>query len=260
VVARVTIKVLVPISGGKDSQSCAKLARMRFPAHEVRGLYCDTQFDHPKTYAHIERMKDLYGIQIDRVCGGSVPDKVRKYKRFPGGGARHCTEELKIRETRIYCKALAEAQGGFEVWYGMRLAESTERRERYAGKVDEDLYAPHEIMRKYPKYLAKLGVFFRLPVLNWTAQDVLDFLDGEENPLYRDGFDRVGCFPCLAAGDSYKEKAFAYDEFGAKQKVIAIQLSKEIGKSVFTSKGGIQRNQQTGLFDDEPAPCGVCAI
>lgn len=237
-----------------------KLARLRFPAHEVRGLYNDTQFDHPLTYAHIERMKELYGVQIDRTSGGSVPEKVRKYGRFPGGGARHCTEELKIRETRIYCKALAEEQGGFEVWYGMRSGESNERRERYAGKIDETLYPPHEIMRKYPKYLHKLGVYFRLPVLNWSARDVLDFLEGEENPLYGHGFDRVGCFPCLAAGDSYKERAFAFGEFGAQQKVIVIKLSKEIGKSIWTSKGGTQRNQQDGLFDSDAAPCGVCSI
>jgi 3'-phosphoadenosine 5'-phosphosulfate sulfotransferase (PAPS reductase)/FAD synthetase len=254
------VKVLVPISGGKDSQACMKLALQKHPADQVRGLYCDTMFDHPITHAHIERMKEMYGVRIDTVCGGSVPDKVRKYGRFPGGGARHCTEELKIRETRIYCKALAEEQGGFEVWYGMRLAESTERAERYAGKIDESLYAPHEIMRKYPKYLAKLGVFFRLPVLNWTAADVLAYLNGEENPLYGHGFDRVGCFPCLAAGDAYKEKAFAFDEFGAQQKVKVIQLSKEIGKSIWTSKGGLRRNEHPGLFDEEPAACGVCSI
>ena len=262
-----TVKVLVPISGGKDSQACMKLARQQYPANEVRGLYCDTQFDHPITYAHIERMKDLYGSEIVTVTGGSVPDKVRKYKRFPGGGARHCTEELKIRETRIYCKALAEAQGGFEVWYGMRLAESHERRERYAGKVGDELYAPHEVMRKYPKYLAKLGVMFRLAVLQWTAKDIFGFLDGEHNPLYDekgpDGellFDRVGCFPCLAAGDRYKENAFAFGEFGAQQKVIVLKLAKEIGKSIWTSKGGLARNEQPGLFDLEPSVCGVCSI
>lgn len=244
------IRVLVPTSGGKDSQAALKLAIQSHPADQVRGLFCDTQWEHPETYAHVERLKDLYGVQIDTVTGGSVLEKSIKYGRFPGGGARHCTDELKIRETRIYCKALAEAQGGFEVWYGMRAGESDQRAKRYAGKVNSELYAPHEVMpSKYPQYLARMGVMFRLPVLDWSALDVLEFLAGEENPLYGRGFERVGCFPCLAAGDGYKERAFAHDEFGAGQKIKVIQVSAQIGKSIWTSKGGKQRNEQ---------PCGVC--
>lgn len=245
------MKILVPTSGGKDSQACLKLAVAQHGSEHVRGLFCDTQWEHPKTYAHIEKIASLYGVQIDRVSGGSVLQKSIKYGRFPGGGARHCTDELKIRETRIYCKAQAEQQGGFEVWYGMRSGESHERRTRYAGKVDSELYAPHEVLpSKYPKYLAKMGVMFRLPVIGWSEAEVLDFLEGEENPLYADGFPRVGCFPCLASGDQFKEKAFAYDEFGAQQKLKAIAISVQIGKSIWTSKGGKARNE---------GPCGICS-
>ena len=246
-----TVKILVPISGGKDSQAALKLALQSYPAHEVRGLFCDTQFEHPITYQHVEKLRTLYGpVQIDTVTGGSVLEKALKYKRFPGGGARHCTDELKIRETKIYCKALAEAQGaGFEVWYGMRTAESHERAKRYAGKVCDELYAPHEVIpRKYPKCLAKMGVMFRLCILDWTEADVLEFLAGDENPLYAEGFPRVGCFPCLASGDVWKEKAFARDDFGREQLAKVMVVSAQIGKSIWTSKGGQQRNAQCGLM------------
>jgi 3'-phosphoadenosine 5'-phosphosulfate sulfotransferase (PAPS reductase)/FAD synthetase len=40
-----------------------------------------------------------------------------------------------------------------------------------------------------------------MPILDWTNKQVFDYLDGEHNPLYNAGFDRVGCFPCLASGD-----------------------------------------------------------
>jgi 3'-phosphoadenosine 5'-phosphosulfate sulfotransferase (PAPS reductase)/FAD synthetase len=175
-----------------------------------------------------------------------VLEKTKKYGRFPGGGARHCTDELKIRETRIYCSELAKAQGsGFEVWYGMRSDESSAREKRYSGKVADELYAPHEILPgKYPKYLAKLGVMFRLCILDWSEKEVFDFLAGEENPLYKAGFERVGCFPCLAAGDKYKEKCFNYDDFGKQQYQKVIMMSKEIGKSIWTSKGGEERNKE----------------
>ena len=243
-----TVKVLVPISGGKDSQACLKLALMQFKPEEVRGLFCDTQFEHPTTYSHVEKLRTLYGdIRIDAVSGGSVLEKSEKYKRFPGGGARHCTDELKIRETRIYCKELAEKQGcGFEVWYGMRSGESPERNKRYSGKVSDEIYAPHEVLpSKYPKYLSKLGVFFRLCILDWSSKEVMTFLDGEHNPLYDFGFPRVGCFPCLASGDKWKEKAFQFDDFGREQFVKVSSMAIKIDKSIWTSKGGIARNSES---------------
>jgi 3'-phosphoadenosine 5'-phosphosulfate sulfotransferase (PAPS reductase)/FAD synthetase len=246
------IKVLVPTSGGKDSQACMKLALEHYDKRDIRGLFCDTQFEHPKTYQHVrETMGDLYGVEIVTVTGGSVLGKSLKYGRFPGGGARHCTDELKIRETKIYLKALAEKQGGLEVWYGMRLKESHERSKRYAGKVSTDLYAPHEVIpNKYPKYLAKMGVQFRLAVLEWSEQDVIDYIGWDNlNPLYHDDFPRVGCFPCLASGDQFKEKAFQYDDFGKSQYEKVIDVSRIIGKSIWTSKGGKERN--------EP-PCALC--
>jgi 3'-phosphoadenosine 5'-phosphosulfate sulfotransferase (PAPS reductase)/FAD synthetase len=247
------VKILVPVSGGKDSQACLKLAVQQHGPENVRGLFCDTQFEHPKTYAHVEMLKMIYGVEIETVTGGSVEEKCLKYGRFPGGGARHCTEELKIWMTKRYCKALAEQQGGFEVWYGMRSDESPERNKRYAGKTDDTLYAPHEVLpKKYPKYLAKMGVMFRLPILEWSSKEVMAFLDGEQNPLYSEGFDRVGCFPCLASGDKWKEKAFTHDDFGRQQYIKVMRISNQIGKSIWTSKGGKERNEGSG--------CLICAI
>lgn len=238
------VKILVPISGGKDSQACLKLALKHYKPEEVRGLFCDTQFEHPLTYQHIEKLRTMYGnIRIDTVTGGSVMEKSVKYGRFPGGGARHCTDELKIRETKIYAKALAEEQGcGFEVWYGMRSGESPDRKKRYANKISNAVYHPHEVMpSKYPKYLGAMGVRFRLAVLHWSKSEVLDYLEGELNPLY-ETFDRVGCFPCQASGDAHKEKAYQFDDFGRKQYAVVMMVAQQIGKPMFNSKGGQARN------------------
>lgn len=245
-----TVKILVPLSGGKDSQAALKLALQSYAPDEVRGLFCDTNFEHPLTYQHVEKLRTLYGpVQIDTVSGGTVLEKSIKYKRFPGGGARHCTDELKIRVTKIYCKELAEQQGGFEVWYGMRSGESSHRAKRYAGKVCDELYAPHEVIpSKYPKYLAKMGVMFRLCILHWPTDDVMEYLDGQHNPLYDAGFPRVGCFPCLASGDAWKEKAFAHDDFGRQQLAQVVVVSAQIGKSIWTSKGGAARNERCELM------------
>ena len=119
-------KCIVPVSGGKDSQACLKMAVTEFGATNVLGLFCDTQFEHPKTYQHIRDMSHLYGVQIETICAGDVLNKSRKYNRFPGGGARHCTDELKIRPTRIYLKEYSEKFGGVQVWYGMRKIKAFE--------------------------------------------------------------------------------------------------------------------------------------
>lgn len=269
--SRAPVKILVPVSGGKDSQAALKLAVETHGTEGVLGLFCDTQFEHPLTYAHVDRMEAMYGVRIERVTAGSVEDQCRKHKRFPSFGARFCTEELKIWPTKRYCKTLAIEQGsviaskkrkiignragGFEVWYGMRSDESAERGKRYYGKVCDEVYAPHEVLGKYPQYLEKLGVMFRLAVLDWTRQDVIEYVGWDNlNPLYHDtpddsGFDRVGCFPCQAAGDEHKEKAYRYDDFGRGQLQKVIRIAVDIGKSPWTSKGGKARNG-----------CAICAI
>lgn len=253
------IKVVVPVSGGKDSQACLKLALSQYPAEEILGLFCDTKFEHPLTYEHIKNIEQWYGIRILTLNAGSVPEQVQKHKRFPTGNARFCTEELKIWPSkRYYAKLATEQKTGFEVWYGMRSDESPERGRRYAGKVGDEVYAPHEFMRKYPKRLAALGVMFRLPIVDWTYLDVMEYINGERNPLYEQGFDRVGCFPCLIGGDKAKEKAFRHDEFGAQQYATVQQLGNEIGKVIWTSKSGKVRN--CGQTEKDGPGCAFCSI
>lgn len=254
------IKIVVPISGGKDSQACLKLALQSYDKDEVIGLFCDTQFEHPLTYAHIDKMRDLYGVKIERVCAGSVSEKILGLTnpRFPSGTARFCTDQLKIIPSKVFYKELAIKQGGFEVWYGMRSDESKERELRYKNKVNTEIYDPHDIQKHYPKYLFKLGVTFRLPVLDFSKNEIFELLGNEYNPLYDAGFERVGCFPCLASGDKWKRKAFQHDNFGRQQRVIVTELEKKIGHSIYTSKGEAIRNNKNQ--DDLFTGCSFCAI
>lgn len=266
------VQCVVPVSGGKDSQSCMQLAVAHFGAENVVGMFCDTQFEHSLTYAHVERMKVLYNVRIITLCEGSVYGKIRKTGRFPADIARFCTDQLKIIVGKRFYKQLATTQEqGFEVWYGMRLGESWQRSQRYQDHSSTTLYPPHEVMTgKYPKYLHKLGVSIRLPILTWEEEDVFEYLDGTANPLYAAGYDRVGCFPCLAAGDKYKEAAFKHDDEGKQRRIEVIQLGQSIGKNVFTSKSGRLRNPDADPTDsldydlnpnhDEAAPCFHCNI
>lgn len=245
------IKCVVPLSGGKDSQACLKIALSKFDSDEILALFCDTGYEHPITYQHVKEVANTNNVVLVTLSAGTVLEVCTKYKRFPGGGARHCTDELKIRPSKYFYKELASFQGGFEVWYGVRVQESKERAKRYQFKTSNELYAPHDFMPgKYPQYLAGMGVMFRLPILDWPTSEVIDFLEGKENPLYKSGFDRVGCFPCLASGESHQMKAFHFDETGRKHFAIAEQISDVSGRPVLTSKKYV--NQGPG--------CAFCLI
>lgn len=251
------IRVVVPISGGKDSQACLKLAIENYPSTEVIGLFCDTGYEHPLTYKHIDAMAEKYGVLIEKVGGvESVESKCLKYNRFPNGRVRFCTDELKIQPSKLFYKQLALVNGGFEVWCGVRSAESHARAKRYAGKVGEEVYPISDYMSKFPKYLDKMGVLVRLPIIDWSTSEVFDYLNGDQNPLYSHGFDRVGCFPCLASGDKHKEKAFAFDATGARHKEIAVRISTVTGQSLWNSKGGKERNDTK----DNANGCSFCSI
>lgn len=253
-----SIRIVVPISGGKDSQATLKLACATHPANEILALFCDTQFEHPLTYAQVAMLQTMYGnVHFKSISAGSVESECYKTGRLPGGGSRFCTKALKIVVTKKYLKALALELGhGFEVWYGMRSGESTQREKRYRGKVNDELYHPHEVLRNYPQYLGKMGVRFRLAILDWTEAEVFEYLQGAEHPHYAAGFSHVGCFPCLAGGDADKERAFAHDDFGQYQKQKVIRIARDIGKDVFESKGGAARNA-----DMQFGPCALhCGI
>lgn len=251
------VKCVVPISGGKDSQACLVLAIQEFGKKNVIGLFCDTQYEHDLTYKHIEHMKELYDVEIITRSRGDVLSLVRRFGYFPNGVARFCTDELKLKVAKDFYKQLAEQQGGFQIWMGMRTAESHGRAKRYSAVNDLDIYEPHVALgAKFPKYLGKMGIRVRLPIVDWSAEEVLEFLDGDENPLYAAGFTRVGCFPCLAGSDRQMEKSFQFDDLGAKRWEDVKQIENELGIKVFRSKGGIARNYP----GDDDDVCSYCTM
>lgn len=137
------IKCVVPISGGKDSQACAILALRKFKKEEIMFVFCDTGYEHPLTYKHIDWMESHYGVQTVRLHNKkSVYDLVIQTGCFPTDLMRFCTNELKIQRGKSFYARLAVMQeSGFEVWYGMRLGESYARSERYKDNNSETLYA-----------------------------------------------------------------------------------------------------------------------
>ena len=59
------MKIIVPVSGGKDSQLCLALALEQFDPKEIRAVHQSTGYDHPLTYEHLNWMESFYGIKIE---------------------------------------------------------------------------------------------------------------------------------------------------------------------------------------------------
>ena len=145
--------IIVPISGGKDSQCCLELALETNKT--VIGLFNDTGWEHPLTYKHINWMETYYKIPIFRTEGKTVETEVIKRNAFPSSMSRFCTRDLKVRPANRFYLNMALLYGhGFEIWCGVRSQESVKRSSRYGKYLNTDLIAPHEFMCEFRRYVS----------------------------------------------------------------------------------------------------------
>ena len=166
-------------SGGKDSDCILRLAQMA--AIPIDAIYKNTTIDPPGTIAHCKEN----GV---RIINPNTPFlELIERKGFPTRFRRFCCSELKgykIHDVSIQ---------------GVRRTESTARAARYKEPV---------IYRFYGAKKNHVQVF--LPLLEWTNDDVAEFVEREGircHPLYyREGqFDvnrRLGCIGCPLAADN----------------------------------------------------------
>ena len=163
----------VSYSGGKDSDVILEL--MKMAGIPYRAIYKNTTIDPLGTIAHAREM----GAEVVR------PKKtffqLISEKGFPSRFVRFCCSALK--EYKICDRAIQ----------GIRRSESRKRAEKYKEP---------EVCRVYS---AKEKVKVYLPILEWTDQDVAEFIKERNikcHPLYysREGkFDvtrRLGCVGC----------------------------------------------------------------
>lgn len=94
------MKVIVSWSGGKDSQACLIWAVNKYKAKNVTAVFCDTGWEHEKTYRHVKLIAESLGVKLiilkSSKFNGFVDLAIKK-QRMPSTKARFCTEELKIK-------------------------------------------------------------------------------------------------------------------------------------------------------------------
>ena len=160
-------------SGGKDSDVILELAKMA--GIPYRAIYKNTTIDPPGTIAHAKEM----GAEVIR------PEKtffqLISERGFPSRFQRFCCSVLK--EYKVCDRAIQ----------GIRRSESRKRAENYKEPEMCRVYSAKEKVKVY------------LPILEWTDEDVAEFIKERNikcHPLYYRGggqFDvtkRLGCMGC----------------------------------------------------------------
>ena len=177
-------RVVLSMSGGKDSTACALLLERH--GIEFDRVFMDTGWDHPATYKYIkEELEPRFGkvefLKSHRFENGMV-DAIRHYGYFPDRNYRYCTGDLKYWVINKFFKSLDEDAVNV---IGIRREESRSRSNALSWDYDETL---------------NVDVF--RPIVNHSFDDVIKMHhEGgiAPNPLYLQGFNRVGCFPCIFA-------------------------------------------------------------
>ena len=171
----------VSYSGGKDSDVILELAKMA--GINYRAIYKNTTLDPPGTIAHCRDN----GVEI-------LKPKMRFFELVERKGTP-------TMRARFCCSVLKEYKVLYRAIHGIRRSESIKRAERYKEP---------EICRVYSK---KDKVKVYLPILDWTDEDVAEFIAERGikcHPLYYDeqgNFHverRLGCIGCPLQADRGK--------------------------------------------------------
>ena len=165
-------------SGGKDSQVLYDItvkSNVKFIAY-----FCRTSVDPPEV---IKFIKENYPEVIFLRPKITMYQSIIKNKILP------------MRQRRFCCKDLKEYAGTGEVTLtGIRSAESNNRKLRLQVELD----------------ISKMKLMIH-PIKDWSDRQVWNYLKRNKikvNPLYEQGFGRIGCIGCPMASAEMKQMIF----------------------------------------------------
>jgi 3'-phosphoadenosine 5'-phosphosulfate sulfotransferase (PAPS reductase)/FAD synthetase len=176
-------------SGGKDSCSLVSLASGITDNMEC--IYMKSGIDLPGSVEFVEKQCRNFGLKLH------ITDPVRDYMGdfrfwvtkkmgyFPATSYAYCSTRLKLRPERAYLRKLY-GKTPLCKCTGVRLNESSRRKKMYAVKGPMEKDWEHS------------GSFIAHPLINWTDNDVKDYLKlvgFEINENYKP-FGVSGCYYC----------------------------------------------------------------
>lgn len=209
------LPLVITDSGGKDSSVCKELAIRSGIPFEV--MHNHTTADAPETVRFVrqeaKRFEDMgikYTINMPTYKGKRVSMwSLILQKLMPP-----------TRLVRYCCSVLKETGGaGRFICTGVRWDESVSRKKNRG--IYETLHSDREkkiILNNDNDDRRMLFENCRLkakrvvnPIIDWKDDDVWDFLKSDTapvNPLYEEGWCRVGCVGCPMAGKAGREREF----------------------------------------------------
>lgn len=207
-------------SGGKDSDVIKTLAQLAGVKYEA--VHNLTTVDAPETVQYVRSQKDVRILKPEI----TMWDLIVKKGMPPTRIVRYCCSTFKERK----------APGRLSVT-GVRWAESTGRKEssdivnawgkpktteKTAASMNVDFKTnkfgsvivanDNTETRKFVESCYRESTFTINPIIDWSHTDVWEFLKHygiEGNPLYAEGFTRVGCVMCPMAGSCGMKKEAA---------------------------------------------------
>ena len=227
------MKYLVSLSGGKDSTACLLWAFDNLPKEDVIPYYIDTKWEHESVYEYLNYLEEKLDIKIKRIVSEGMEALCLRKKMLPSRLFRFCTENLKIKPAVKFYREL-EGQGiDFINIVGIRREESKSR-------------AGTECF-----FISEQAVKTLAPIAYWDTQRVFDYLKEhciEPNPLYKKGFKRVGCYPCIYA--SKHELTMMEDKYKIRLRALESAVSKKLGHDIkFFTDDKDRHIRQGALFD-----------
>lgn len=242
--------LVITYSGGKDSDVLLHLAQASGIPFEV--LHSLTTADAPETVRHV--YDTFYRLE----CKGIKCDVD---KHVQPGGSRVTMWNLiprklmpPTRVVRYCCAELKEGGGkGRFIATGVRWAESTARRKNRGGwevlhsnrQKSLILANDNEEDRRLFETCQLKGKRVVNPIVDWQAADIWDYAAAEKipmNPLYCEGFHRVGCVGCPMASKTRIMEFARYPKIKAAwirsfDKMLIIRI--ERGMEVYSWRSGV---------------------
>jgi phosphoadenosine phosphosulfate reductase len=173
------LPVTVSFSGGKDSLVVLNIARKA--VKKLTAFFVDTGLEFPETVEYVDRMARETGIEMKVEKAGAAFEENFPAFGPPAKDFRWCCKVCKLGPISHFLAA-----GEVITVDGKRRYESFQRGN--VGAVERNPFVPGQI-----------SVY---PVRDWRALEIWLYIRMEKlpyNPLYDQGFERIGCWLCPSA-------------------------------------------------------------
>jgi len=219
------MKYIVSMSGGKDSTACLLYALNNLNRDDVIPVFIDTKWEHELTYEYLDYLEHKLNISIIRLESEGMLSLCIRKKFMPNRIMRFCTEELKIKPFNKWLyENFVSKNIDFIVIQGIRRDESKSRENTLTFVEKKQTYNGRSFIVK---------VLY--PIAYWSEKEVFEYIakNGiEVNPLYKRGFKRVGCYPCVF-GNKYELMLLADDnKYLQRLRNLENEISKILNKKV----------------------------